>query len=282
VVDVSGDPVRPGQVLSITSLANPRIKAIRALALPKHRREAGQFMAEGLKLAADALEAGWPIRVLLHGAEVAGQPMVQKVAATARARGADIIAVNAPVLARLTRRDNPQMVVGVYDQRLTPPEEVKPGRSGVWVALEAIRDPGNLGTIVRTADSVGADGVILVGDSVDPFGIEAVRATMGSIFHVPLARMGTDRFLAWRRTWPGTVVGTHLGATEDYRAGPYKLPTLLLMGNEQSGLTAKLAEACDRLVRIPQAGKADSLNLAVATGVMLYEIRRPDLHLGPT
>ena len=132
--------------------------------------------------------------------------------------------------------------------------------------------------MIRTADAVGAAGVILVGETTDPFSIEAVRATMGSIFAVPLAKTAVDAFLAWRRDFSGLVIGTHLKGAVDYRKGGYgEGPVLLLMGNEQQGLPDSLAAACDRLVRIPQAGRADSLNLAVATGVMLYEIRRAAL-----
>jgi TrmH family RNA methyltransferase len=147
------------------------------------------------------------------------------------------------------------------------------------VALESVRDPGNLGTIVRTVDAVGGDGVILVGDTVDPFSLEAVRATMGSIFHVPLARMNRSDFAGLAGRWPGLMVGTHLTASEDYRAITYRPPVLLVMGNEQSGLTPELAALCGTLVKIPMAGKADSLNLAVATGVMLFEARRERLKL---
>jgi TrmH family RNA methyltransferase len=179
----------------------------------------------------------------------------------------------------MTRRENPQMVVGVFEQKLTPKSEIRPGPTGVWVALEGIKDPGNLGTIIRTADAVGAEGVILVGDTVDPFGVEAVRATMGSIFHMKLARMSVAEFKEWRKGWPGIVVGTHLSGKSDYRTIDYERPVMLFMGNEQSGLPEDLAATCDHLVKIPQAGRADSLNLAIATGVMLYEIRRDKLKL---
>ncbi len=276
---MSDSRIRPGEVLTITSLANPRIKDIRALALAKNRRDSGLFLGEGLKLVTDALEKGWPVRTLIHAAEVAAQPMVQKAAATARARGGDILVVSPAVLGKITRRDNPQMVVGVFEQRLVAPAAITPAPDALWVALEAVRDPGNLGTIIRTVDAVGAAGVILVGETVDPFGVEAVRATMGSLFHVPLARMSVGEFLVWRDRWPGIVVGTHLAARQDYRepAGPG--PVLLVMGNEQAGLSDRLAEACDRLVRIPMSGAADSLNLAVATGIMLFELRRDALKL---
>lgn len=270
---------RPGQVLTITSVANDRIKAIRALAMPKERRETGLFVGEGLKLVTDALEEHWPIDALVYATEVADQPAVQRAAVTARARGADVLLVGQAVLEKISRRDNPQMVIGVFKQRLAEHTAVRPGKSGVWVALETPRDPGNVGTIIRTVDAVGAEGVILVGPSVDPFSIEAVRATMGSLFHVKLVRMTEAEFLAMRAGWPGIVVGAHLSGSQDYRATDYSRPVLLLMGNEQSGLTEPLATACDQLVRIPQAGRADSLNLAIATGVMLFEVRRNALKL---
>ncbi len=273
------EPPRPGRVLAVTSLANPRVKAIAALALSKNRRESGLFVAEGLKLVADALEEGWPPDAVVHATNVADQPMVQAVSVKARARGADIIGVSEAVLARLSRRDNPQTVLGVFHQRLTPAGDIRAEPGHPWVVLEAVRDPGNLGTILRTIDAAGGAGAILVGDTVDPFGVEAVRATMGSIFHVGLARMTPEEFLRWRRNWPGLVVGTHLDGATDYRVPAYDRPVLLLMGNEQAGLSPALAAAADALVRIPQAGRADSLNLAVATAVMLFEVQRTRLKL---
>ncbi len=152
-------------------------------------------------------------------------------------------------------------------------KDVRPKGDDVWVALDRVRDPGNLGTVIRTIDAVGAKGVILVGETTDPFSMEAVRATMGSIFSVPIVKATEDAFLAWRKGFPGLVAGTHLKGAVDYRTVDFSgRPTLLLMGNEQQGLPDQLAGACDRLLRIPQAGRADSLNLAVATGVMLFEI----------
>lgn len=272
-------PPPPGAVKHITSLANPLVKEIRALALPKNRKASGLFVAEGLKLVGDAVEAGWTIRTLVHASAVAAQPLVARLAATAHARGGNVIAVSEAVLAKISRRDNPQTVLGVFEQRLMPAGTIRPKAGEVWVALEAVRDPGNLGTIVRTADAVGAAGVILVGDTVDPFSTEAVRATMGSIFAVPLMRADAGAFAKIARAWPGAVVGTHLKGKADYRAVDYASPVLLVMGGEQAGLTPEAAALCNTLVKIPMAGKADSLNLAVATAVMLFEIRRGTLTL---
>lgn len=272
-------PARPGLIKTITSLSNPTVKEIRALAQRKHRQASGLFVAEGLKLVTDAVEAGWPIRIFVHADKLGANDMVARTAATVHARGGLVLQVSEKVLEKISRRDNPQMVVGVFEQKLLPLAAIDPVAASVWVALEGIKDPGNLGTIIRTADAVGASGVLLIGDTCDPFGPEAVRATMGSIFHVPLARASSDAFRTWRNRWPGTVAGTHLSGDKDFRAVDYAAPVLLLMGNEQSGLPDEMAELCDLLVKIPMAGQADSLNLAVSTAVMLYEIRKAALAL---
>jgi RNA methyltransferase, TrmH family len=257
------------------------VKDIKALALKKFRDEQRAFMAEGLKLVIDALDLGWQIRTLVFAKAGKGNPAVEKAAARTVAAGGLVLEVSDKVLSAVTRRDNPQMVVGVFSQRTVALNDIRPSAEDLWVALDRIRDPGNLGTVIRTADSVGAKGVILVGDTTDPFAVETVRATMGSIFAVPVARASADAFLGWRRGFSGLLVGTHLAGAVDYRSVDYKRrPIVLLMGNEQQGLPENLAAACDVLVRIPQAGRADSLNLAVATGVMLFELRRHALRVG--
>lgn len=276
---MASGPPPPGAIKHVTSLANPIVKDIRALALPKNRKATGLFVAEGLKLVADAIEAGWSAKTLVYASNVAGQPLVARLAGTVHARGGTVLTVSEAILAKISRRDNPQMVIGVFEQRLTPASAIRPKGEEVWVALEGIRDPGNLGTIVRTADAAGAAGVLLIGETVDPFSVEAVRATMGSIFAVPLARLSREEFGKLAAHWPGSIVGTHLSATVDYREADYRAPVLLLMGTEQAGLTAEAARAATTLVKIPMAGKADSLNLAVATAVMLFEIRRTGLKL---
>jgi len=270
---------RPREAKRITSLANPLVKEIRGLALAKNRKASGLFVAEGLKLVADALECGWKVRMLVHSSRVGNEALVRRLSERTLGDGAQVLAVSEPVLAKLTRRDNPQTVIGVFEQRVTPLGDIKLGGDGLWVGLEAVRDPGNLGTILRTIDAVGASGAILVGETVDPFSLEAVRATMGSIFHVGLARASQSDFEAFCARWPGAVVGTHLSGRLDYRSASYRSPVLLVMGREQSGLSPALAAACDTLVKIPMAGRADSLNLAVATGIMLFEIARDRLRL---
>jgi RNA methyltransferase, TrmH family len=267
-----------GQVKEVTSLSNPLVKDIKALALRKFRHEQNAFLAEGLKLVLEGLDLGWIIRTLVFAKSASGNPAVGSVAARTVASGGLVLEVSQKVLAAITRRDNPQMVVGVFEQRFLHLRDISPSGEDVWVALDRVRDPGNLGTVIRTVDAVGAKGVILVGDTTDPFAIECVRATMGSIFACPIARATQEAFLAWRKGFAGLLVGAHLKGAADYRSVQFAgRPVVLLMGNEQQGLPDEFAAACDCLLRIPQAGRADSLNLAVAAGVMLYEIRRSAL-----
>lgn len=265
----------PGGVKEVTSLANPIVKDIKALALKKFRDREQAFLAEGLKLVLDALDAGWAIKTLIYAKAGRGNATVEKAAARTVASGGLVLEVPEKVLGAITRRDNPQMVAAVFEQQFARLGDIRPEAGDVWVALDRVRDPGNLGTIIRTVDAVGAKGVILVGDTTDPYSLETVRATMGSLFSVKLARAREEEFLAWRKGCGARIVGTHLEGAVDYRLEDYgNGPTVLLMGNEQQGLPPSLAGTCDALVRIPQAGRADSLNLSVATGVMLYEIRR--------
>lgn len=255
---------------AVTSLTNPTVKSVRALHLRKERDETGLFVAEGLKIVTEAVELGHAPRTLMYGKEAEGHPLLKRaVQATLAARG-EVIEVTHDILAKVSRRDNPQAVVAVFAQAYTPLDDLNPGAAPCFVALHRVRDPGNLGTIVRTADAAGCGAVILVGECCDPYSVEAVRATMGSIFAVPIVKATEAEFAGWRSSWPGSVVGTLLTATVDHRQASYVRPTMILMGNEQQGLTPDMAALCDVNVKIPMRGRADSLNLSVATGIMIY------------
>lgn len=254
----------------VTSLTNPTVKAVRGLHMRKEREQSGLFVAEGLKIVTEAVELGHAPRTLMYGKDAEGHPLLKRaIQATLAARG-EVIEVTQDILAKVSRRDNPQAVVAVFAQVFTPLTSLAPAAASCFVALHRVRDPGNLGTIVRTADAAGCGAVILVGDCCDPFSVEAVRATMGSIFAVPIVKATEAEFAGWRATWPGSVVGTLLTATVDHRQATYAKPAMILMGNEQQGLTPEMAALCDVNVKIPMRGRADSLNLSVATGVMIY------------
>ncbi len=278
-------PPPPELSRRITSLQNESVKFIRALDMRKARRESGLFVAEGASVLLTAREHGWAPKTLVLGPEAQSNAATRALTAWAQGANADILDVAAPVLEKLAAKENPQSVMAVLPQRWRDApdpmqaDSAKGGRDALWLALEEVRDPGNLGTIIRTADAVGAAGIILVGQTCDPYSREAVRASMGSIFAVPLVRLEQPAFLQLAGRWTGDVAGTHLSGKVDYRAADYKAPTLLVMGSEGSGMSEATAAACNKLVRIPMVGRLDSLNLAVATALMLYEIRRPGLNV---
>ena len=255
---------------TITAFSNPLVKHARDLRDRRHRRAAGQFLAEGLRILTEAREAGRLPRILFFAE--ARHPLVLALVAAVEAAAGEAIETTADILSKLSGKDNAQAVVGVFDEFLTPLADVDRARAGIWLVAERLRDPGNLGTILRTGDAVGAGGLILLDECVDPFSVEAVRASMGALFTVPVTRAASDDFLTWLRGGAGTLVGLSLRTTHDYRAAGYPAPTFLLTGNEAQGLPEALEAACDIRVKLPMRGKADSLNAAVATAVMAYEV----------
>ncbi len=254
----------------ITSAANPAVKMLRSLGVKKYREEEGLFLVEGMRHIGDALGQGWELAALAFSER--GREDAREAIAACAAAGGQCLEVTDDLLQKITGRDNTQPVLGAFRQRFQALDDIK---EGLWVGLETVRDPGNLGAIIRTADAAGAHGIILIGECCDPFQPETVRASMGSFARIPVARAAPAEFLRWRKGWKGRIVGTHVHARAlDYRGAFYELPLLLLMGGESAGLSEDMASACDALVKIPMAGGAESLNLAVATGIMLYEIGR--------
>ncbi|MFN3945526.1 MAG: TrmH family RNA methyltransferase [Allosphingosinicella sp.] len=254
----------------ITAFSNPLVKQVRGLRDKKNRRREGLFVAEGLRILTEAREAGCLPRILFFAG--ARHPLLDALIAETEAAGGDVIETNADILHKLSGKDNPQTVLGVYAAFDTSLERVDRDEAGLWIVAQALRDPGNIGTILRTGDAVGAGGLILVDDCADPFSVEAVRASMGALFTQRIAAASWDAFLTWLRAGPGELIGTSLKASLDYQQPRYGKPAFLLVGNEQAGLPEAYEVACDTLVKIPMLGKADSLNAAVATAVMAYEI----------
>lgn len=256
----------------ITAYSNPLIKWARDLRDKRHRKQSRQFLAEGLRILTEARETGRLPTLLFYAKPSAGHPLVRDLIAAVEAFEGEAIETTPDILSKLSGKDNPQAVVGVFEELGVTLDELDRSTSGIWLVAERLRDPGNLGTILRTADAVGAGGLILVGECVDPFSVEAVRASMGALFTVPIVRTEWQPFLDWLRQGPGQLVGLSLDTDSDYRAARYAAPTFLLTGNEAQGMPAEYAAACDTLVKIPMLGKADSLNAAVATAVMAYEV----------
>ena len=266
--------MEPASTDTITSTANAEVKRLRSLHERKFRRQTGWFLAEGMRICTEAVALGWRMHRLAYLASRAGDGQVQALLEALARDGGRRLPVTESLLGRISRKDNPQMVLGAFEQRWLDTEAITPDRNRPWIALDRVRDPGNLGTIMRTADATGARGVILIGDCTDPYSVEAVRASMGAVFNVELAAMSEAEFLTLAAGWPGQVIGTALPASRDYRTADYDSPLILLMGNEQAGLTDGLMSACTQLVRMPMRGRSDSLNLAVASGLALYEALR--------
>jgi RNA methyltransferase, TrmH family len=259
---------------AITSHANQTVKLLRSLHDKKQRQAEGLFLAEGLRILTEALEAGHAPQLLAFGDAARAHPLVRKLITAALDSGGKVIEVSDEILGKIARKDNPQMVVAAYRLFDLSLAALDARRLELCIALEGVKDPGNLGTILRTGDAVGASAILLIDDGCDPFSTEAVRASMGALFTQRIARARWRDFLNWSRKHKMQVTGAYLhDRALDYRTAPYVTPCCLLMGNEQSGLPDDYAAACDLLVKMPMHGKADSLNVAMATTVLAYEVR---------
>lgn len=262
----------------ITGFSNPLVKQVRGLRDKKHRRAEGLFLAEGLRILTEALDAGITPKMLWYAAETSTHPLVQTLSVATESAGGDVFVTSSQILSKLSGKDNPGAVIGVYPELLTPLASIDRTSAGIWLVAERLRDPGNLGTILRTGDAVGAGGLILIDDCTDPFSVEAVRASMGAIFTQTICVARWQDFIDWLRSGPGQLVGTSLNTENDYQAPRYTAPTFLLIGNESQGLPNTYEEECDLLVKMPMRGKADSLNAAMATAVMAYEVLNQRRH----
>ncbi len=260
----------------ISSTQNALIKQVRRLRRDRRAREAeGLFLVEGIQGVVAALEHGAPVQAVIYAPERLSSEVAHGAIREAMARGIRCEAVAASLFDTLSERDNPVGLLALVARRLAALDGVRATPAMLLVALHEIGDPGNLGTILRTVDGVGGDGLVLVGRTVDPFHPAAVKASAGTFFRVPLFAVGG---LAELRQWC-EAEGVALVATSDqapvsYWSVVYPSPLLLLMGSEAHGLPAEQLATLPLSVRIPMQGSADSLNVGVATALLLYEVRR--------
>lgn len=257
---------------SITAHSNPLIKRMRLLRDKRHRRAERLFLAEGLRILTEAHDAGRLPRWLFFARDTAEHPLVRLLVADVEKAGGEAIETTPDILSKLSGKDNPQAVVGVFDEFGVALAAIDRAVSPLWLVAERLRDPGNLGTILRTADAVGAGGLILIDDCADPFSAEAVRASMGAVFTVGLAQARWEEFVPWLRGGGGQLVAASLRDAVPYRGAAYAAPCFVLVGNESQGLPEEYEAACDLRVTMPMRGRADSLNAAVAGAVLAYEV----------
>lgn len=256
----------------ITGYSNPTVKFVRSLREKKHRRRERKFLAEGLRLLTDAREGGRLPEILLMAQGREGHPLLDELEADVVRSGGEVIELPLDILSKVTGKENPQAVAGVFAEWDTSIRLIDRKAAPIWLVAHAMRDPGNLGTMLRTADAVGAGGLILIDDCVDPFSVEAVRASMGAIFTERLAQARWEEFIGWLREGEGQLVAASLREAVPYRGAPYARPCFVMVGNESRGLPEDYEMACDLRVTMPMKGRADSLNAAVAGAVLAYEV----------
>ncbi|HEX6933362.1 MAG TPA: RNA methyltransferase [Streptosporangiaceae bacterium] len=264
----------------ITSSANPLIKRVRLLGDRRHRRREGAFVVQGAQPVWQAVEAGAEIEVLITAPDLIRGPAAAMVAEQ-EARGVAVARLSGPLFARIADREGPAGLAAIVRARTPGLRDLTVPQDAVFVALHEVANPGNLGTIIRTADAAGAAGVILVGSCTDPFDPAAVKASMGALFGVPVAAEPSPAaFGDWCRGHGVAVAVTSAAGAGTLWDEVIPRPVAILLGSEGPGLPGDLLAAGDLRLRIPMTGTAESLNLAVAAGVLLYEACRQSRHSG--
>jgi RNA methyltransferase, TrmH family len=262
----------------ITSHQNPLAKRIRRLERKKYRQDEGAFFVEGIRVVLSALEHGAPVELLIYAPELLTSALAWEAIRRHEADGGEAAAVSGEVFRSFSQRDNPAGLGAIVGARLRELGELAVAADSIFVAAHDTGDPGNLGTIVRTMDGMGAAALILVGQTTDPFHPTAVKASMGTLFRVPVVQVDTmARVWAWAEQHDLFAIATSARAADNFWEAPYRFPALLLLGSEGEGLPAEVIQRADLAVAIPMQGTATSLNLAVAAGLLLYELRR-NLH----
>lgn len=246
---------------TITSLQNPRVRTWRSLKDRKGRRETGCFLVEGRKSVAEALDSGFTVETVLLTAETEGFPVPE---------GVPVCLVPEHVMAAVCDTRTPQGAAAVVRMR----DEPVTGRR--LVVLDGVQDPGNVGTILRTADAAGLDGALLSADCADPWSPKVLRATMGSVFHLPF-RVAEDLPSELRRLRDErklTVLSSQLDGTPFDEWRPGETGFALVIGSEGNGVSPAVRALADRRLCLPMRGRAESLNAAVAAGIMMYSLMR--------
>ncbi len=251
----------------ISSVSNPLIKRVRSLRQRKARAESGLFVVEGLHHVGEALEAGWHVETVLYAPDVLTSSFGSTLLSTHPEK---LQPVSHEVMESLADKENPQGILAVVHQRHESLADLSPMQP--MVAAVSPQDPGNVGTILRTMDAVGVDALVLVDGGVDPYHPTRVRASMGAIFWKRIAQAGFDELMAWCTNGGYQRIATSAHAAMDYRQFKPTEPWVLLLGSEQKGLSREQIGACEAAISLPMRGRASSLNLAVAAGILLYHL----------
>jgi TrmH family RNA methyltransferase len=256
----------------VTDRHDPRYLILRSLQTRQARSRTGLYFIEGIRHLARAVEQHAPIESVFLDTSVLSNPFGQKLARRFRKRGVVGVRLSNQLYRELTLASEPQGIGAVVRQQWIPLANVRVGRDSLWLAVESIESPGNLGTIIRTAEAAGVSGILMLDSESDPYDPAAVRASMGSLFSQKLTRCAPHEFADWAKSCGVTVVGSSPAGLLDYKALRCRWPAALLIGSEKRGLSGHLAETADFVVRIPMRGGCDSINVSVAAGVLLFEL----------
>jgi RNA methyltransferase, TrmH family len=258
---------------AITSPKNPRIRAAAALRDRRARDEAGRTLVDGARELDRALTSGAAVETVFVDDAGLTTPGVETVA-RARAAGAEIVAVGRAVLGRLAYGDRSEglvAVVAIPDQSL---RELDVGPDPLVIVLEAVEKPGNVGAVLRSADAAGADAVIVANPRTDLFNPNAIRASLGTIFTVPVAAGLSSEVHAWLEEREVRVLAARVGSSLSYTEVDFRGPVALVLGSEADGLTEAWTGDHVTSISLPMHGVADSLNVSITAAVLLYEARR--------
>ena len=256
----------------VSNPRDPRFLALRSLQTRQTRSRTGLYLIEGIRHVARAVEHAVSISSVFLDPSDLSNPFGQKLVHRLRKRGIPGIRLSHQLYRDLTLASEPQGIGAIFRQRLLPLSGFRAERNSLYIAVESIESPGNLGTIIRTAEAAGVMGIFILNQDCDPYHPATIRATMGSLFSQKLVQCSPNEFTEWVRSNGVAVVASSPTGLMDYRALRYRFPAALVIGSEKRGLSDQALELADFVVRIPMHGECDSLNAAVAAGVLLFEM----------
>ncbi len=258
---------------TLTSRQNPKIKQARALRQRKQRQASGLFIVEGIRHVGAAVEGGAELDYLLYSPEMLTSEYAWQLIEQLESDNIPCYATLPDIFKSLAEKEHPQGILAVVRQALTPLDSLTPADFPWGVALVSPQDPGNLGTILRTIDAAGASGLIVLDGGVDIFHPTVVRASMGTLFSLPVVAATFEQFTAWAQEHSYHLYGSSAQGTHSHTSANYQSPAILLLGSERAGLTDAQQQACDTIISLPMHGQASSLNLSVAAGILIYAMQ---------
>lgn len=253
----------------------PVLAQVKKLQTDRRYRDSKRlFFAEGIRNFVEAVDNKFPIKTIIYSEKLLTSPIARKLVRRLKREGIPFARASPEQFRAISRTERASGIAAIFRQNIKLLDQLKPNENFCWIALSSIRSNGNLGTLIRTSAAIGAGGFILIGNEIDVFDPNVVRPTMGAIFKQKIVRTDFREFQKWIKSNKLQVVGASPNGSMNYDQFSYSFPTILLLGNERKGLTAEEQTICSQLVKIPMVAGMDSLNVAVAGSLLLYEVFR--------